>query len=181
MRHLPRCAIAIDLAALGIMLVFNACGGSGDDTLPDSGSDATMVDAPKEGATKDSSTTDAGHDSEADASDAGSDVTDGGFEDVVDENPVDSGTDGGLEASVTCGSMTGYGFVGSGDSGICGEGEDYSCGADMYQIECDCPTATCTCQKNGSPIGSMASYAGCPSCTSSPAFSTLAATCGIPY
>jgi hypothetical protein len=184
--RLPRCATPTNLVAVGIMIVANACGG-GDD-MADSGSDAT-ADGPTEDATKDSST-EAGKDAGVDAHDASNDVNDGSTQDVSDDGPTDAATeasvDGGtdatfLDATVTCGSMSSYGFVGSGDSGICGQGEDYTCGTDMYQIECDCPTATCSCEKNGSPVGSMPSYAGCPSCSLTPSFSSLAIACGIPY
>lgn len=185
---LPRCATAANLAAVAIMIVVNACGG-GDDNLTDSGTDAT-TDGPGQDAAKDSST-EAGKDAGADATDASNDVNDGGTDatddvtdagtDVSSDGGSEGSTDAGIDVIVTCGSFVGYGFVSSGDSGICGTGEDYMCGTDSYQIECDCPSATCTCEKNGTPVGSMPSYAGCPSCTVTPSFSTLATACGIPY
>jgi hypothetical protein len=121
--------------------------------------------------------------------DAGEDAT----SDAADDSPDDASDDVIVDATpdvlppppdggVTCGTKLGYGFVSVGDGGgACGTGEDYSCGTDMYQIECDCPSAMCTCQKNGIVTGGMASYAGCPGCGATPAFSTLASMCGIPY
>jgi hypothetical protein len=186
--YLPRCATAANLAAVAIMMVVNACGG-GDDNLTDSGSDAT-TDGPGQDAAKDSST-EAGKDAGVDAADASNDVNDAGSDatddvtdagaDVANDTSSEASTDAGIDVTVTCGSFLGYGFVSVGDAGGCGEGEDYMCGTDSYQIECDCPSATCTCEKNGTPIGSMPSYAGCPSCSITPSFSTLATACGIPY
>ncbi|HEY2368680.1 MAG TPA: hypothetical protein VGH87_19920, partial [Polyangiaceae bacterium] len=71
-------------------------------------------------------------------------------------------------------------YVSIGDSGVCGTGEDYSCGNDAFEIVCECPAATCTCLKNKYDAGTT-TYNGCPSCTTNPNFSGIAAACGIPY
>jgi hypothetical protein len=158
-----------------------ACSG-GDDGPSDAAEDGT-TDAPNE-ASKDGAT-DASRDASADArldvsqgdsaSDAGPDADDASTDASISDGPTT------LDVVVTCGAKMGYGIVSVSDGGgACATGEDYTCGADSYQLECDCPSATCTCEKNGSVVGSGGSFAGCPSC-SSPSFSTIATMCGVPY
>jgi hypothetical protein len=170
----PMCAIAAIAVAI-------ACGGDnadddgGLDGSPDGTTDA-KADAGLDA--KADSTTDAKADS---TTDAGSDAQ----SDAPDDSPSDAGidapiVDGGIDSGVTCGTKQGFGFVSIGDSGACGTGVDYSCGNDAYEILCECPAATCTCTKNKNDAGTT-SYNGCPSCTTNPTFSTIAATCGIPY
>jgi hypothetical protein len=189
-RFAPTCATALKVATLGVFL---ACS-SGDNTITDAGSDGT-VDATSDASVdsgKDSAVDagmDSGHDSGADADagvDSGSDASDDASDasnDVETDVITDSGFDGStLDATVTCGPISGYGFVSVGDGGGgCGTGEDYMCGTDSYQLECDCPSGICTCEKNGIPHGSGGVYGGCPSCTTTPSFSSIATMCGVPY
>lgn len=91
--------------------------------------------------------------------------------DASDASPMDA------DAPVVCGNLLGFGYA-SQDGG-CGTGEQYSCNADKYDLLCECPAATCTCQKNGVNVGSVA-YAGCPGCKA-PNFATVASGCGFPH
>ncbi len=183
MKSLPRCATALYIVATAVMVSLARCSGGDDsDAGPDAASDAT-TDASKD-AGKDA-TSDAAKDSASDAgtdsaSDSATDSASDSASDSGSDSASDSGPDSGSDSGIVCGSKSGYGFASVGDGG-CGNGEMYKCSADDYQIECDCPTALCTCEKNGAPVGSTTSYAGCPSCTVSPSFSTIAASCGVPY
>jgi len=178
----PMCAVAAIAVAI-------ACSGNNAD-------DDGGVDGSVDGTTD--AKADAGPDAKPDAKpdatndgavDAGSDVTTDSSTDAPadapDDSPSDAGVDapivdGGNDSGVTCGTKQGFGYVSTGDAGLCGTGEDYTCGNDAYEILCECPAATCTCFKNKVDAGT-ASYNGCPSCTTNPNFSGIAATCGIPY
>jgi hypothetical protein len=85
--------------------------------------------------------------------------------------------DGPAPDSATCSGFSPYGIS---SITVCKVGTQYTCGVDSYQVECDCPTAKCSCEKNGLHFGPKAAYGGCPSCTTMP-FATVAAICGIPY
>jgi hypothetical protein len=177
------------MCAIGAIAVAIACGGDNSeddggvdgsvdgttDAKADTGTDA-KADAKTDGAV------DAGSDATTDAS---SDAPVDAVVDAPDDSPSDAGidapiVDSGTDANVTCGSKQGFGYVSTGDSGICGTGEDYMCSTDAYEILCECPAATCTCFKNKVDAGT-ATYNGCPSCTTNPNFSVIAASCGIPY
>jgi hypothetical protein len=170
-----------------VMLV--ACGG--DDTS-DGGMDAT-VDGPGLDSSVDA-TVDSGNDATAlaaaDAADAPADTSsDGTIEDASDAgsetdasdagatDASDGGGDAGLD-DAGCGSKTSFAF--SSDAG-CGIGVDYTCGTSTYEIECKCSPGICTCKKNDAGTGGLFNYGGCPACSSTPSYTTLATGCGIPY
>jgi hypothetical protein len=169
------------IAAIGVAI---ACGGDssdndgGVDGSVDGTTDAkadTGVDA------KADAKSDGAVDAGTDATDASSDVSIDAIVDAPDDSPSDAGTDAPIvDSGVTCGTKQGFGYVSIGDSGACGTGEDYMCGTDSYEILCECPGAMCTCTKNKNDAGTT-SYNGCPSCTTNPNFSGIAASCGIPY
>ena len=170
----PVCAIA----AIGVAF---ACGTSSDDNIIVDASSDTTTDVKTDAKTD--SGVDTGVDAKADsAADAGSDASDAEV-DATSDAPSDAGIDvivvDAGDSGTTCGSKQGFGYVSIGDAGVCGIGEDYTCGLDGYEILCECPAAACTCYKNKNDAGSVA-YGGCPTC-STPSFSTIASACGIPY
>ncbi len=133
-------------------------------------------------------------------SDASSDATsqadarpDGGILDATDDvaeaapphdAPTEAAVDAKTEASTidppdapiaTCG---GKGLNGSGGiDGSCSTGEQYACGVDKYEINCACPSAVCTCKKNGTVTGTVP-FSSCPSCSTFPPGTESA--CGFP-
>jgi hypothetical protein len=172
------------LVALGV--AFLACGGGDDsDGGLDAGMDATLNDSGIDSG-KDSgdATTDAASDvmvdvaadvAENDASDGGSavDASDAGSSADVSDAAVDAGLD-----DAGCGAKTSFAF--SSDAG-CGIGVDYTCGSDTYEIECKCSPGLCGCKKNDGGLGFLMNYGGCPACSITPSYTTLATGCGIPY
>jgi hypothetical protein len=172
-----RSRFALVLLALPSVVVL-ACGG--DDTS-DAGFDAT-VDSPSVDAGKDATvdsgdaTVGSGDSGASDSGDASVDAASDASE-ASDAADASSG-DGGLD-DAGCGSKTSVGFTS--DAG-CGVGVEYSCGTDEYEVECTCsPSGLCRCKKNDAGVGIPTNFGGCPSCSSTPPFSTLAAGCGIPY
>ncbi len=176
--------LALVLLALPSLVVF-ACGG---DNGSDAGLDAT-IDSPGVDSGGDS-TVDSGMDVTVDSGDAGdvsvdaaSDVSIDAPSDVSVDAASDAGdagaSDGGLD-DAGCGSKIGFAFS-SVDAG-CGVGVDYACGANQYVVECTCMSfGACFCKKNDAGVGALTNYGGCPSCSSTPNYSALAAGCGIPY
>jgi hypothetical protein len=188
----------LTLVAAGLALAGVACGGTFQ-TGPDSGGDDSATDSGEPG--------DGGYHNDVDNPEIGpgdGDHPDSPLPDAPsgDVGPGDTGpgdTGPGLDvvlpdviaidvitpfdvaappdATSTCSIMGGFG---GGGPGTCSVGTDYTCGADTYEIECDCPSGTCTCQKDGAPIPVAVSYKGCPSCSKMP-FAMVAAACGIPY
>jgi hypothetical protein len=173
--------LGVPVCAIAAIAVAVACGsGSSDDNVLDASPDGTTTDA------KADAKADTGVDAKPDSTvDAGSDAdaeTDAQV-DAPDDSPTDTGIDviiidSGSDSS-TCGSKLGFGYVSLGDGGGCGTGEDYSCSTDSYEILCECPSAVCTCYKNKADAGTV-TFTGCPSC-STPNFSAIASSCGIPY
>lgn len=81
--------------------------------------------------------------------------------------PDDGGTDA-PELGDTFGVNDGGGcsepeYDSGGASPECIRSAMYTCGTDIYEIDCECPTATCSCFKNGSKLKTL-SYGACPSC-----------------
>jgi hypothetical protein len=167
---------------VGGSLVVSNCG-NGDQFTSDSGlEDATVdvsgdvvgdvsADSPKMDAAKDSAADSGSDASSNDASDSGSDAS---------NDASDGGTDASdaaTDSPVSCTLGLGYFKI---DAGFCAEGTKYSCGTDHYQIECDCPSGTCTCEKDDASVGST-SYTACPGCSSNPNFMSIAGSCGIPF
>jgi hypothetical protein len=65
----------------------------------------------------------------------------------------------------------------SGPNGQCSMQEDYSCGADTYSVQCDCPQAACACIKNGASVTKVP-FPVCPACGSMSSPPSL--LCGFP-
>jgi len=151
-------------------------GDTGVDTGLDTGADTGLG-----GDTgSDTGPPDAGSDASGDAT-----VPDSSLDGAFDAGPpadvivLPDGVVPPSDVTTVCSVPLGFGFVGPGS---CGTGEEYMCGPHDYQIECDCPSGTCTCMKDAVPIGPSIAYkGGCPSCSSSPPWAALAAACGIPY
>lgn len=62
--------------------------------------------------------------------------------------------------------------------GSCQVSESWSCGATAYSVQCDCPSAMCSCSEMMGGMGSgtvMKAPSVCPTCTGA-----LAALCGFP-
>jgi hypothetical protein len=171
-------------ALLALPSIVLACGG---DNSGDAGLDATI----------DSPTVDSGMDATVDSGDAGDsgdsgDAGDSGTPADAGDASVDAASDASVDAAsdagdagdgglddAGCGSKNSFAITG--DAG-CGVGVDYSCGTNQYEVECVCvPFGECRCKKNDAGVGGITNYGGCPSCSSTPSFSTLAAGCGIPY
>lgn len=109
----------------------------------------------------------------------GSDGGDGGDQPGDAEPPKDAADeftlpDGG------CASKTAYTNGGDGGANTCAVGERYTCQGDQYVIDCECPTALCTCTKNGTQVGANLLYGGCNACVP-PQFAFMAVNCGVPY
>ena len=172
--------------------VMLACGGGDDDN--DAGNDAT-VDSPTVDTGVDS-TVDSGKDAGLDSGDASLDSGDASVDaepdaaDASDASDVSDATDSGLgdagDAAVDaglddagCGAKLGFGSA-SVDAG-CVTGEAYTCGANEYTIECRCSPGICGCTKNDASIPMLFNYAGCPTCSMTPDYTSLAAGCMIPY
>lgn len=189
----PRLSALLTLAAAGLAFASAACGGTFE-TGPDSGGDDSATDTgelidsgyhtdvdnpeigPGDGDHPDSPLPD------APSGDIGPGDTGPGVDVVLpDVITIDVITplDVTVPSDVTT-SCTIMGGFGGGGPGTCSVGTDYTCGANSYEIECDCPSGTCTCQKDGSMIPVAVSYKGCPSCSAMP-FAKVAAACGIPY
>lgn len=56
-------------------------------------------------------------------------------------------------------------YEAGGASPACTLAATYTCGQDVYEVDCECPTATCSCFKDGAKLKTL-SYGGCPSCSS---------------
>jgi hypothetical protein len=105
----------------------------------------------------------------ADGGDSASASDDGGLGGDADAESPNRGGESATCINVMAG--------GGADGNSCNAEQTYTCGADSYRIDCSCPAATCTCEKNGVVVGS-ASYDSCPSCAM--AFASAAEQCGIP-
>lgn len=172
---MPTCAARWVLGAFAITVAVG-CGGD-DSAAEDASVDTncacdTLV---KDTAVADQKT--------ADSSIADTSIADTSVADASDAAPDDAGVDGAIvdagspDASIVCSIPNGFGYA-SVDGG-CGNGEQYQCNADKYELLCECPAQTCTCKKNGAQVGSVA-YAGCPGCKSV-SFANVASGCGVPY
>jgi hypothetical protein len=167
--------------------------GCGSNSADDTATDASN-EAPVDGTTHDvasdvarDTANDAASDAAIDATIDGGDALDDnpavdGGPDVLDASPPPDASDGGSDATIICGAK-GYssGSSGSADGalGPCFVGTYYICNSDSYDIRCECPAQTCTCNKNNAVVGTT-SFAECPTCTA-PNFASVAASCGIPY
>ncbi len=164
-----------------------ACSGDDVNEGPDATADAT-TDSSGNDSTRDStvdSATDSGNDSGSDG--GGGDAPldspgDTGGDDASDASDaqVDAGADTGADAGLDdagCGVKTPYAT----DGGTCTVGVEYTCGANVYEIQCGCSPALCECKKNDAGAMGLINYAGCPSCTVAPSYSSMATFCGIPY
>jgi hypothetical protein len=94
---------------------------------------------------------------------------DGGPVGDADAESPDAGV-----GSTTCGVVK----SGGGTRDVsCNRFQIYTCGADIYAIDCHCPRATCTCHKNRVLVAEVSNEA-CPSCEV--AFESAAERCGFP-
>jgi hypothetical protein len=142
--------------------------GSDATTADGGGRDATSGD----GASGDGAS-DGGADGSSDARGSDAQPSDASMQDINVPDRTEMGGDSGP----SCGS---FGTITrAADAGACSAGRQYTCGADQYEIDCECPAAMCTCTMNGNPVGNPVSYSACPSCISD--YAPIAAACGIPY
>lgn len=47
----------------------------------------------------------------------------------------------------------------------CGVIASFTCGQDVYEIDCSCPSAKCTCIKDGAIVGTTGYASQCPTCS----------------
>jgi len=161
---------------LFLVLSVAACGSGELVPEEDAGTDASIKpDASNDTSVVDSKPNDTGSDTGSDAqADAEQDAevdaeSDGGI--------IDAAMDaGGMDSSVLCGKKTGLGFMGMGQ---CGKAEQYKCGNDTYEIDCQCPAASCACKKNFQNVNTVNNVSGCPQCSFN--FASIAVSCGFPY
>lgn len=180
-RSRGRCIVSLSFVCLAAA-PWMGCGG--DDQPPATGGVAHDSGSTDGTAATDGTLTDGTADGNADGgTDASTDAPhDAALRDVgpQPDAPIQDGDlpIDAIAGDASCGTKADLSV--SPDAGVCLSIETYSCGVDQYEIDCNCPAATCTCQKNGSQVGSAVSLAGCPAC-SMPNYASIAAACGIPY
>ena len=168
------------VASLAAAIALFACGGRTSDEIGDGGS-------PRQSGSSSGSTSGSGSGGVSGSGSGGvsgsgsggvSGSGSGGF--PVDASPVvDAIAVEDVAAPITCESTGGGG---SGGNGSCSVSLNEACSdGNTYSIECDCPSAMCSCsiltgQMGGSSGGGI-SYAGCPSCSMT---SGLWSLCGFP-
>lgn len=62
-------------------------------------------------------------------------------------------------------------------NGKCATTETWTCGSDLYEVDCNCWSQTCECYGNGDKLLAFG-FAGCPSCTLG---SDVIAKCPFPH